>query len=233
MRQFWDERARENALFFVDTRMAYADPDEARFWAEGESGMAHVLDEAGVEIRSSDTVVDIGCGVGRLTRPLAARAGRVLAVDVSEEMLTRARELNPQLENVQWVLGDGRSLTGIPDAAADGCVSIVVFQHIPEAAITLGYVREIGRVLKPGGWATIQVSNDPDVHKGGKRSLGQRLRALVGRAPRGQDHAAWLGSSIELDDLARAAADGGLSVENTWDEGSLFCRVLLRKGTAP
>lgn len=233
MRQFWDERARENALFFVDNRLAYTDPDAERFWAEGESGLNDALTEMGVAVRPSDTVIDIGCGVGRLTRPLAAQAASVIAVDVSNEMLSRAKELNPELDNVEWLLGDGTSLAGIDDAGSDACVSIVVFQHIPDAEITLGYIREIGRVLKPGGWAAIQFSNDPDIHKPRKPPLGERLKTLFARSPSGQDHPAWLGSWIDLDDLARAAKDGGLSVEKTWGEGSLFCRVRLRKPEAP
>jgi SAM-dependent methyltransferase len=233
MRQFWDERAKEDALFFVDNRMTYRDPDVERFWREGESGLRDALAEMEVSIRPSDVVLDIGCGVGRLTRPLAAQAARVVALDVSEEMLTRARELNTELDNVEWRLGDGTTLAGIGDASIDACVSIVVFQHIPDARITLGYVREIGRVLKDGGWAAIQFSNDPEIHRPRRLPLKARVRALLGRSPGGQDHPAWLGSCVELADLEGAAAEGGLAVERTWDEGSLFCRMRLRKGAAP
>ena len=89
----------------------------------------------------------------------------VLALDISPEMLERARELNPDANNVEWLLGDGTSLAGVQDASVDACVSQVVLQHVPDSAITLGYVREIGRVLKPGGWAAIQVSNDAEAHR--------------------------------------------------------------------
>ena len=140
-------------------------------------------------------MLEIGCGVGRITRVLAARAAQVLALDVSDEMLARARELNPALTNVSWVLGDGLSLHGIPDASLDACVSVVVFQHIPDPEVTLGYVREVGRVLRPGGWAALQVSDDPAIHRA-RPGLAPRVRALLGRAPRGQRHPAWLGSSV-------------------------------------
>jgi len=43
-----------------------------------------------VELASTDTALEIGCGLGRITRVLAARAQRVLALDISEEMLARA-----------------------------------------------------------------------------------------------------------------------------------------------
>src|SRR5205085_3060016 len=54
----------------------------------------------GVELVPSDRVVEIGCGVGRLTRELAGRTTHVDALDVSEEMLDLAREYNPELANV-------------------------------------------------------------------------------------------------------------------------------------
>ncbi len=104
-------------------------------------------------------MLEIGCGIGRMTRMLAEQAGSVLALDVSPEMVERARAYNPGLANVDWVVSDGRSLDGIDQATVDCCLSYVVFQHIPDPEVTLGYVREIGRVLKPGGWAALQVSD--------------------------------------------------------------------------
>ena len=60
--------------------------------------------------------------------------------------------------------------------SVDGCFSHVVFQHIPDPPITLNYVREMGRVLRPGGWALFQVSNDPTIHQppGGRARRGSR-----------------------------------------------------------
>src|SRR5205807_3677808 len=142
----------------------------------------------------------IGCGVGRLTRVLARRAQSVRALDVSSAMLSDARRHNPGLTNVEWLLGDGTTLSQIETGSVEACVSHVVFQHIPDPAITLGYVREMGRVLRPEGWAAFQVSNDPAVHK--RPTIMIRLRekadALAGRAPRGQHDRRWLGSMVEL-----------------------------------
>jgi SAM-dependent methyltransferase len=105
--RFWDERAREQALFFVDNTVDYRHPDVERFWAGGEEVLRTILDELGLAIRPDETVVEIGCGVGRMTRALAARAAQVTALDVSAEMLARAQELNPGLRNVRWLHGDG------------------------------------------------------------------------------------------------------------------------------
>src|SRR3954453_10122277 len=97
--QFGDERARQDAFWFVDSRLEYGSPDVERFWADGASDLQQLLDMVGAEVRPTDTVVDIGCGLGRLSRALAGRAAQVLAIDISAEMLEQAREYNAHLEN--------------------------------------------------------------------------------------------------------------------------------------
>lgn len=228
MRRYWDRRADEDAFFFVDNRLEYGHPDLEQFWANGQRDLDVLLDALAASIRPTDTVLEIGCGVGRMTRVLADRAEVVTGLDVSERMLDIARQQNPGLTNVEWVLGDGTTLGAIPSSTKDACISHVVFQHIPEPAITLGYVREIGRVLRPGGWAAFQVSNDASVHAS-RPGFGQRLRALVGRAPRGQADPSWLGSMVELDALRAAAADGSMQIERIVGEGTQYCCVLTRR----
>jgi SAM-dependent methyltransferase len=228
MRRFWDERAREDAWYFVDSRLDYRSPDTERFWRGGQEVVDLILGTVGVRIEPTDVIVDIGCGLGRLSRAMAARASRVIGLDVSQEMIKRARQLNADVPNVEWVVGDGESLSGIADGSVDGVFSHVVFQHIPDPRITLGYVREMGRVLRPDGWAAFQVSTNPDVHRA-RRPLRERVLALAGQAPRGQEDPSWLGSAVGLDDLRAAAADSGLVLERVEDPGSQFCTVLARR----
>src|SRR4051794_11424695 len=232
MERFWDARAREDAYYFVDSRLDYGSPDEEAFWAGGEEALDKLLGVAGAEIAAGATVVDVGCGIGRLTRPLAARAAHVKVLDVSSEMIERARRLNPELSNVEWIHGDGESLQPVADASADAVISHVVFRHIPDPAITLGYVREMGRVLKPGGFAAFEFSNkrEPHVHRSSGRF--RAVAALVGRAPRGVTDEAWVGSYVDLGDLRRTAAEAGLSVDRVDGEGTDFCAVRLSKGAS-
>src|SRR3954468_14973431 len=229
MERFWDARAREDALFFVDSRMAYSAPDEEQFWRGGEEALERLLDLCGGEIPPGSTVVDIGCGVGRLTRPLARAARQVKAIDVSSEMLAEAQRLNGGLENVEWLHGDGESLQPIADASVDACISHVVFRHIPDPTITLGYISEMGRVLRPGGFAAFELSNDPESHRKRQLPRRDRLAAALGRAPRAITDPTWIGSYVDLADLRRAAAEAGLDVIRTHGEGTEYCAVLLRR----
>jgi SAM-dependent methyltransferase len=231
MRRFWDRRAAENPLYFVDNRLDYRHPDAEEFWAAGRRDLERLLELAKVSLTPGDRVVEIGCGVGRLTREIAARAASVRALDVSRRMLDHARRYNAHLDNVTWLLGDGTSLRPVGDASADACLSHVVFQHIPNPAVTLNYVREMGRVLVPGGWAAFQVSNLPGVHhpRGPSARARQFLRATFRRGPRGQLHPAWRGAATDLDELAAAADQGGMDVSGVVGAGTQFCIVTLRR----
>jgi SAM-dependent methyltransferase len=229
MERFWDERAREDAAYFVDNVLGYRQSDMESFWARGEKVVETVLTQLGVSLEPEDGVVEIGCGIGRLTRVFAARAAHVWAFDISSEMLQRARAELGEPAHVEWIHGDGTSLAPVADGAASVCFSFVVFQHLPDPAITLGYVREMGRVLRPGGWSAFQISNDPSIHKPRSTDLRSRVKALVGRAPKGQSHPAWLGSAVDLAELERTANEAALDVERVEGAGTQFCHVLLRK----
>lgn len=230
MKRFWDARAREDALYFVDNELRYGEPDEELFWARGKQVVDNFVEFAGTDLAPTNRVVEIGCGVGRLTRELATRASHVDAIDVSERMLDLARKYNAHLSNVRWLLGDGESLAGVANASADVCFSHVVFQHIPDPAVTLGYVREMGRVLVDGGRAAFQISNDPRVHR--NRRLLSRLGSSIGGGPRGRTHPAWRGSAVDLDELVGTAQSAGMSLERIAGAGTQFCLVMLRKDQA-
>lgn len=221
--RFWDARAREHALHFVDTETDYAEPDAEAFWQRGERVVELMFDLVGLRPDAGDHVLDIGCGVGRLTRALAGRVARVYGLDVSREMLNQARSYNASIDNVDWLLGDGEGLGVLGDACVDGCFSHVVFQHIPDPEVTLHYVREMGRVLRPNGWALFQVSTDPRVH--------ERPRGLRGRlSPRRKSTEPFWWGAATTDTAVRAAAhDGGLDVERVLDEGTQYTTVLARR----
>jgi ubiquinone/menaquinone biosynthesis C-methylase UbiE len=209
MAEFWERAAEQDALFHVDDRGRVGED----FWRGGEEVVETFERELGFSI-AGDRLVEIGCGVGRVTRVLAQRAAAVTAIDISTRMLALAREHNPELRDVEWLHGDGATLAGVPDASTDGVFSHVVFQHIPDPAITLGYVTEMGRVLRPDGWAAFQVSDDPKVHR-------RRLRGIR--------HPAWRGSAVDLGALRETAEAVGLVVEAIAGPGTQFCLVRLSR----
>lgn len=224
---FWDARAREDALYFVDNDQPYKAADVEAFWRGGEEvvdGLWRRLDAPAID--PAARVLDLGCGVGRLTRALAARVpeGEVVGLDVSAAMLERAREENAHLRNASFVQGDGATLGGLGDASFDLAVSFVVFQHLPDPRMTLRYVSELGCVLRPGGEALFQVSNDPRAHVRHPPPR-ERLKTLVGRAPRGQLDERWLGSAVGVEPLHATALEAGLAIVRMEGAGTQFCLV--------
>ena len=207
-----------------------AGPEQS--WTRGPEALDAVLGSVGVSIRPDDDIVEIGCGSGSMTRPIAERGRSVRALDVSAEALARARRENADLGNVAWLHGDGKGLTGIGDGSADGVVSYEVLEQIPDPDVILGYVREMGRVLRPGGWAAFQVCNDP----GGRRSrettgLRDRLRALIGRAPNdpSEGSSTSAGCSVAVAQVRQAASAAGMEIERTRGAGTRSCLLLARK----
>jgi cyclopropane fatty-acyl-phospholipid synthase-like methyltransferase len=152
MRADWDRRARENAPFYVCTT---ASDSPASFAESGERDLReHVLD--GLTVSRDWRVLEIGCGVGRLVKPLSRRVARVVGADVSEEMLRRARDYCAGLANVELHRTDGR-LDFLPADSFDFVFSHIVFQHLPRKAYVETYFREAFRVLVPGGIFRVQV----------------------------------------------------------------------------
>jgi ubiquinone/menaquinone biosynthesis C-methylase UbiE len=96
-----------------------------------------------------DVVLEIGCGAGRITQHLADSFDRVLATDVSSDILEYARR-RVMPKNITWVESDGSTLP-LANSCVDAVFSCQVFQHFPSTEVQLNLFKEIHRVLKPGG----------------------------------------------------------------------------------
>ncbi len=161
MREEWDHRARKNPYHYIASVRDKWPEDE--FLLSGEREVRDLVDPylADAQFVPRDKrMLEIGCGVGRMTFALAKRFGTVEAIDISGEMVKRAKELQARLGigNVRFQVGNGKDLRVFPDESMDFGFSYIVFQHIPEISIILNYVREIGRVLKKGGLFRFQVN---------------------------------------------------------------------------
>lgn len=224
MRAYWDERARLNAVWFVDTSLRYDDPDMKQFFATGKLVVAEALDDLPADLPSKSLAVDIGCGLGRLCVALGEHFDRVVGIDISSEMVERARELNTDSRGIEFIVGDGSTLRPIEDEAADLVLSFTVFQHIPKVSVIEGYIREVGRILKPGGVFVFQWNNTPgSLRWAGRRvalSVGQRFG--IGRERHGRNDPNFLGSRVSLRRIRRALVRSGMELRQTKHLGQLF-----------
>jgi SAM-dependent methyltransferase len=126
----------------------------APFEAHTTAQAALLVRHAG--IRPTDRVLDVACGTGVASVTAARLGARVTGLDLTPELLERARENSRIAEaEIEWLEGDVEKLP-FADAAFDVVVSQYghIFAPRPEMAI-----REMLRVLRPGG--TIAFSTWP------------------------------------------------------------------------
>ena len=144
-RQVWDEVSGS----YETARIAVcATADLAEYERSGIDTTITIAEAAAVS--PSDTVLEIGCGTGRIGRHMAARCGCWMGADVSRNMLEHARQALSHLPNVSFHALNGSDLQGFSDNSVDVVYCSGVFMHLDEWD-RYRYVNEMYRVLKPGG----------------------------------------------------------------------------------
>jgi ubiquinone/menaquinone biosynthesis C-methylase UbiE len=116
-----------------------------------ETNRSHVI-VGHLELQPGMTVLDIGCGPGRVTIPIAQQVGpygTVVAIDLQPGMLRRAQEKAQaaNVSNIRFVqagVGDGKLDVGLADRA----LLVTVLGEIPNREAAL---KEVFKALKPGG----------------------------------------------------------------------------------
>ena len=245
MRRDWDERARKDAYFYIDTREQHWDAPS--FFESGEADVRAFVDPVLQDLDfapGGKTVLELGCGVGRMTRSFARRFARVYALDISPEMLVRGRALHPAENNILWALGDGSGLSMFATGQVDFVFSYIVLHHMPTKGLALGYIREMLRVLKPGGvflfhfnsgstpvmnwkgrlvWGVIDRLRDPVLGMGLEGVSRWLCRALgLDEFTAGQT---WRGATLNVREVLEAAwaAQGAVINLSGWGTQTTWC----------
>lgn len=132
---FWDDIASTDQ---VDANMCHLPVDDCL------TRLQPIID------RPDGDILDLGCGIGRLTAPIADRkpASTIWAVDSSQELLALAAERNTR-PNVHYILNNGASLAGLPTRCT-AAFSVGVFQHIPDIAMRFYIEQVMARLVLRG-----------------------------------------------------------------------------------
>jgi SAM-dependent methyltransferase len=208
MRADWNERAGEDAYYYV--AFGRRDQDDEEFFATGQE-MAAALALELKRMLGRDAALEIGCGPGRLMRPMSRHFREIHGVDVSDEMIKLARERLRNTPNAHPHHTSGSDLGQFPDAKFDLVYSYAVFQHIPSRDVVMSYLREAARVLKPGGILRCQLNGLP---------------------PHARQYDTWSGVRIaprEITDFAREANLQLLALEQIWTQ---YMWITCRKAGA-
>ena len=187
---------------------------EARFVPALFAEWAPALVEA-AGLEPGQSVLDVACGTGIVTRTAADRVGptgALTGLDLNEAMLTVARGLRP---DITWRQGDVAALP-FADGAFDAVLCQSALMFFPDAT---GALREMGRVCKSGGVVGVQVFSTLDEQP----AYGPWIEMVAGHV--GPDAINLLGTYWvhgDLEQLSGRFSDAGLGAPN----------VTTRTGTA-
>lgn len=133
--------------------------DADEFFRTGEHDVATefaFMESLGVE-PNLGRALDFGCGLGRLTQPLANRFDEVVGVDIAADMIEGARTANRYATRCEFVLNERDDLAVFADKSFDFVFSLHVLQYM-SPSLAERYLREFVRVLAPGGIGCIQLT---------------------------------------------------------------------------
>jgi SAM-dependent methyltransferase len=174
----WEDWARADPYWAI-----LSDPDRKggkweleEFYRSGVEEVARVLgqiDERQLEV-ARGRCLDFGCGAGRLSQALAEKFERVDGVDISETMIRLANERNRYGERCTFHLNTRPDLSLFGNGTFDFVFTTLVLQHNPPP-VAEGYIRELVRVLAPGGVAVFDM---PVRLRGVKLPNGSRRAAI-------------------------------------------------------
>ncbi len=176
-RAAWEALARRQPYFPLLNhqgvlRTPSSDVATVDFLATGEADVSSLLAAAASiagHAIAVNSVLDFGCGVGRLTLPFARRATAVTACDISPTMLEHARRNADEagLRNVAYISDE--ELFALRDGQFDLVCSLLVLQYVPRS---VGYaiIRTLLRLLAPGGFGILHLTLAPP---------GESLRQLT------------------------------------------------------
>ncbi len=167
-------------------------------------------------------VLDIGCGIGRMLKPLAQRFRKVYGVDISPEMIRRAKERMKGLKNVEVWANNGRDLRPLRAEQIDLALSLIVFQHIPDPEIIRGYIHDTYRVLKPGGLFKFQVYGCDDA-------------AEAAKTEEKSERDTWFGARFTEREMRQPTAEAGFLVLSmyTWRQPELDYLFVVAQKPSP
>lgn len=161
-RRLWDKLANENARFYANPRTD--DSKDISEFQLRESGLAdynfHVKNDPlfleYLKPLEQKRILEMGCGVGRMTEFFADDFAEVHGIDISGIMLDSARKRLNQLKNVKLVLNNG-AIFPYSDNFFDGAFSYLVFPYISNVSDIEKNLTELYRVMKPKSVAKIQL----------------------------------------------------------------------------
>ena len=150
----------------------------------------------------SRTALEIGCGIGRFQEALAGELRFCVGIDISAEMLLRARLRCAQVADVAFVRSSGEDLAAFRDESFDLVLAADSFPYLvqPGLALASRHVEDAARVLRPGGSLLVlnfSYRGDLDADRRDLREAGARAGLDMVRTCE-RPFVLWDGAAFEL-----------------------------------
>lgn len=163
----WEELAELDSYWFIltDPHNKFGRWKGEDFFKTGETeinNLIYLSEKLGYPSKRK-TALDFGCGVGRLTSSLAKYFKKCYGVDISENMINKAKILNKHLQNCEFIINEQENLN-FSDNYFDLIYTTLVLQHIPNKNLIKKYISEFARVLKKNGLLVFQLPSQLPVH---------------------------------------------------------------------
>jgi SAM-dependent methyltransferase len=157
----WEDLARLDPLWAIAStpEKRFGGWDEEEFARSGERKVAGLLKrlESLCLPERRERALDFGCGVARLTLPLAEAFDEVTGVDIAPAMIDQARRRAAGLTGVRFVLNESDDLEILSGDSFDLVYTGLVLQHMPSRSIALRYLSGLAALVGPGGVLVAQV----------------------------------------------------------------------------
>lgn len=150
MREDWDRRISHDYRFW----MTESHTSDQAMWESGKRDSTILLE--GITERESKTLLEIGCGIGRILKASLPYFAKIIGCDVSQAAISKARQFLGDDSRVQLLLGDGYTLQPLLSSSIDIVASFAAITSMP-VPIAANYLREMHRVLKPNGIVRLQM----------------------------------------------------------------------------
>jgi SAM-dependent methyltransferase len=161
-RNLWNQLAKKNWKFYIYTDKG-KDISNGDWVLSGEEDYKRLISDDPIisgkfprETWATLSALEIGCGAGRILKPMVRDFGRVVGIDVSSEMLAHARDRDIDAELIET---DGETIP-LEDSSIDFVFSYLVFQHIKSYVVVENNFKAVARILKPGGLFKVLMRTD-------------------------------------------------------------------------
>jgi ubiquinone/menaquinone biosynthesis C-methylase UbiE len=213
MRSDWNQRAREDANYYV-AFASYHQPDDEFLATAGLvlPALTNELSRLPSDVSHPRRALEIGCGPGRLILQMNQYFDEIHGIDVSDEMIRLAQDKLSHVSHAFLHATTGTDLALFQNNWFDFAYSFAVFQHIPSTEIVFNYLDETVRVLKPGGIGRFQF-----------RGVRPNESQLVGAS------STWTGCFLSAEEIISFCKDRGVNLLALSGEATQYMWATIRK----